>query len=97
MALLRGAACAVAGDTGPLHLAAAIGTPLVALFGPTDPARNGPYQVGEPHAGEHKNIVLRVPGVRTTHTRGEQPHPSMLAISVDQVFDAVRRCLGAAT
>jgi heptosyltransferase-1 len=97
MALLRGAACAVAGDTGPLHLAAAIGTPLVALFGPTDPARNGPYQVGEPHAGEHKNIVLRVPGVRTTHTRGEQPHPSMLAISVDQVFDAVRHCLGAAT
>lgn len=97
MALLRGAACAVAGDTGPLHLAAAIGTPLVALFGPTDPARNGPYQVGESAASEHKTIVLRAPGVRTTHARGEQPHPSMLAISVDQVFDAVRRCLGAGT
>jgi heptosyltransferase-1 len=96
MALLRGAACAVAGDTGPLHLAAAVGTPLVALFGPTDPARNGPYQANESPASEHNNIVLRVPGVRTTHARGEQPHPSMLAITVDQVFDAVCRCIGAA-
>jgi heptosyltransferase-1 len=96
MALLRGAACVVAGDTGPLHLAAAIGTPLVALFGPTDPARNGPYQVGNPHASEYKNIVLRVPGVRTTHARDEQPHPSMLGITLDQVFEAVRRCIGAA-
>jgi lipopolysaccharide heptosyltransferase I len=96
MALLRGAVCAVAGDTGPLHLAAAIGTPLVALFGPTDPARNGPYPVGESDAPEHKNIVLRVPGVRTTHAREEQPHPSMLGITVDQVFDAVTRCIGAA-
>jgi heptosyltransferase I len=96
MALLRGAACVVAGDTGPLHLAAAIGTPLVALFGPTDPARNGPYQVGNAHASEYKNIVLRVPGVRTTHARDEQPHPSMLGITLDQVFEAVRRCIGAA-
>jgi heptosyltransferase-1 len=96
MALLRGAACAVAGDTGPLHLAAAIGTPLVALFGPTDPARNGPYQGGGSDAIENKTIVLRVPGVRTTHARSEQPHPSMLAITVDQVFEAVCRCIGAA-
>jgi heptosyltransferase-1 len=96
MALLRGAACVVAGDTGPLHLAAAIGAPLVALFGPTDPARNGPYQVGELKASEHKTVVLRVPGVRTTHARGEQPHASMLGITVDQVFEAVRRCIGAA-
>ena len=36
----------VAGDTGPLHLADALGTPVVAVFGPTDPARNGPY--GQP-------------------------------------------------
>jgi heptosyltransferase-1 len=36
----------VAGDTGPLHLADAVGTPVVAIFGPTDPARNGPY--GQP-------------------------------------------------
>jgi heptosyltransferase-1 len=42
MALLGNAACIVGGDTGPLHLAVALGTPAVALFGPTDPARNGP-------------------------------------------------------
>lgn len=97
MALLRGAACIVAGDTGPLHLAAALGTRTVALFGPTDPARNGPYRVGEAEESEPKDLVLRVPGVRTTHKRDSQPHPSMLALSVEQVFDAVRRCLGAAT
>jgi lipopolysaccharide heptosyltransferase I len=97
MALLRGAECAVAGDTGPLHLGAALGTPLVALFGPTDPARNGPFQVSEPGAKEPRNIVLRAPGVRTTHAREQQSHPSMLAITVDQVFDAVRHCIGAST
>jgi heptosyltransferase I len=96
MALLRGAACVAAGDTGPLHLAAALDTRTVALFGPTDPARNGPYRVGEAQISEHKDIVLRVPGVRTTHKRDSQPHPSMLALSVDQVFDAVCRCIGAA-
>jgi len=96
MALLRGAACVVAGDTGPLHLAAALGTRTVALFGPTDPARNGPYRGGEAQGNGCKDIVLRASGVRTTHKRGSQPHPSMLALSVDQVFDAVCRCIGAA-
>jgi len=96
MALLQSAACVVGGDTGPLHLAAALGTPTIALFGPTDPARNGPYRGDEAQSSEHKDIVLRAPGVRTTHARGSQPHPSMLAISVDQVFDAVSRCVGAA-
>ena len=95
MALLRGAACIVAGDTGPLHLAAALGTRTVALFGPTDPARNGPYRVGGAQGDGHKDIVLRAPRVRTTHKRDSQPHPSMLALGVDQVFDAVCRCIGA--
>jgi len=43
IALARAARLMISGDTGPLHLAAAAGTPIVALFGPTDPARNGPW------------------------------------------------------
>jgi heptosyltransferase I len=96
MALLRNAACVVGGDTGPLHLAAALGTPTVALFGPTDPARNGPYRGGGTQPSDRKDIVLRAVGVRTTHKRGSQPHPSMLALTVEQVFDAVCRCVGVA-
>jgi heptosyltransferase-1 len=88
LAMLRSAALAVGGDTGPLHLAVALGTPAVALFGPTDPARNGPY----PDA----NIVLRSPNARRDHTRRDSPDLSMLEISVDSVFDAVQRRLEAA-
>jgi len=41
--LLRHAALVIGADTGPLHLAAALGTPVLGLYGPTDPRRNGPY------------------------------------------------------
>ncbi len=105
MALLRNAACIVGGDTGPLHLAIALGTPAVALFGPTDPARNGPYHAisrsdgdaGDGRAAAHAgdDIVLRAANTVTTHTRNDQTHPSMLAIDVASVFDAVRRRIGA--
>ncbi len=43
VALARGAALMISGDTGPTHIAAAVGTPIVGLFGPTRPARNGPW------------------------------------------------------
>jgi heptosyltransferase-1 len=42
VALARGAALMISGDTGPTHIAAALGTPLVGLYGPTRPVRNGP-------------------------------------------------------
>jgi heptosyltransferase-1 len=106
MALLRNATCIVGGDTGPLHLAIALGTPAIALFGPTDPARNGPYHLapfratqadsGGPaatHFGD--DIVLRVANATTTHTRNDQADPSMLAIDVESVFAAVCRRIGA--
>jgi heptosyltransferase-1 len=87
MALLRGAACIVGGDTGPLHLAVALGTHAVALFGPTDPARNGPYPP--------KEIVLRSPAAATTYGRSNVTDPSLLDLSVDAVFSAVKQRLGA--
>jgi lipopolysaccharide heptosyltransferase I len=43
VALLRRATLVVGGDTGPIHLAAALGVPTVGLYGPTDARRNGPY------------------------------------------------------
>lgn len=88
MALVRNSRCVVGGDTGPLHLAVALGTPVVALFGPTDPARNGPYR---PCADSVKDLVLRSPNAVTTYKRGDQPDPSLLELDVAAVCDAVRR------
>ncbi len=87
MALLQGAQCVVGGDTGPLHLAIALGTKAVAIFGPTNPTRNGPYPP--------QPFVLRDPVADTTLKRETQTNPSLLKISVAQVFDAVQRHLGA--
>jgi ADP-heptose:LPS heptosyltransferase len=103
MSLLGGAVCVVGGDTGPLHLAVALGTPVVALFGPTDPARNGPYRtmrtspslVQSSGAQDRQDIVLRAPNVVTTHSRQDRTHPSMLEIQVETVFEAVRRIVEA--
>jgi heptosyltransferase I len=103
MSLLRSTVCVVGGDTGPLHLAVALGTPVVALFGPTDPARNGPYRgtISFPSAAQSsdrqdpQDIVLRAPNVVTTHSRQDRTHPSMLEIQVDAVFGAVRRIVEA--
>jgi len=54
--VIRGAALFVAGDTGPLHLADALGVRTLALFGPTDPARNGPYRFREGIVRDMKSV-----------------------------------------
>lgn len=95
MALLRNALCIVGGDTGPLHLAVVLGTPSVALFGPTDPARNGPYRGASSGNALPADIVLRSPRADTTYKRGIQVDPSMLEIEVDTVFESVRRLIEA--
>jgi lipopolysaccharide heptosyltransferase I len=82
MALLKNATAVVAGDTGPLHLADALGSPVVAIFGPTDPARNGPYR--------HHGVVLRWEGAETTYQRGTEADESLMHISVDEVLRALR-------
>jgi heptosyltransferase I len=86
MAVLRRAKVFVAGDTGPLHLASGLGTPVVGLFGPTDPARNGPYGAA--------NIVVRnARPEETTYQRGTSHSSAMLSITVQQVVEAVERRL----
>jgi heptosyltransferase I len=88
MALVHRAKFVVSADTGPLHLASALGSPVVGLYGPTDPARNGPYG--------GKNIVIRNPSKsETTYRRGASYSSPMLSITVDQVADAVARLVGA--
>ena len=87
MALLQNAECVVGGDTGPLHLAVALGTPVVALFGPTDPLRNGPFPSGD--------TLLRSANASTTYSRSNETDPSLLALSVEMVFDALKARLGA--
>lgn len=85
IALTRRARLFIGGDTGPLHVAAALQVPVVAIFGPTDPARNGPYGT--------RSIVLRNPASPTTHARLAQPDEGLLEINADAVVDAARLLL----
>jgi heptosyltransferase-1 len=85
IAFTRGAALFIGGDTGPMHLAAALKVPVAALFGPTDPARNGPFGTS--------SIVLRNQLSPTSHKRRVQPDPGLLAITVDEVVAAARQLL----
>src|SRR5207247_10657639 len=82
------------GEPCARHLAVALGTPAVAIFGPPDPARNGPYRPGGPSGKVSPvDIVLRSPHAVTTYKRSDQAAPSILEIDVDTVFDAARRQL----
>ncbi len=85
IAMTRRAELFIGGDTGPMHLAAALGIPVVALFGPTNPARNGPFGT--------RNIVLRSASSSTTHARNRQPDAGLLEITSDQVVTAARKLL----
>lgn len=77
----RQARAVIGVDSGPLHLAAALNKPGVAIFGPTDPARNGPY------GGSIR--VLRDPQAATTYKRSQSTAESMMRISVDAVWEAL--------
>jgi heptosyltransferase-1 len=80
--LIRRASIVIGGDTGPVHLAAALGKPVVALFGPTDPARNGPNFPGA------RVAVLRDAGSKTSHKRVQTTEPGLARINVDEVIAA---------
>ncbi|MEP6644795.1 MAG: glycosyltransferase family 9 protein [Acidobacteriaceae bacterium] len=85
IALTRRASLFIGGDTGPLHLAAAMHIPVVAIFGPTNPARNGPFGT--------ESIVLRSPSSVTDHSRHTETDPGLLEITAPQVVSAARQLL----
>lgn len=78
--LLRRANLFIGGDTGPLHLAAALQRPCVGIYGPTDPARNGPF--GTP------SRVLRHPQSTRDHSRRQETEAGMMTISAADVIAA---------
>jgi heptosyltransferase-1 len=80
IALQRRAALVIAGDTGPLHLAAALGRPVVGLYGPTDPARTGPYSA--------KRRVLRHCSSVVDHSRHDESEAGLQRITVEEVIAA---------
>ena len=86
IALVARARLLIGGDTGPLHLGATLGIPTVAIFGPTNPARNRPFGT--------RGVVLRSPSSQTSHARRRRPDPGLLEISADDVVRAARELLG---
>ena len=98
VALSRAAAVMVSGDTGPLHVAAAVGTPVVGLYGPSDPSRNGPWSPRDV-------VVSRFAACRCRPVRGgaggsdrmvracRSAAPCLDDIAVDDVTAAVDRRL----
>ena len=88
---LRRCELLVTNDTGPMHAAAALNKPLVALFGPTDPRRTGPY-------GQLENVLridLPCAPCLKSYCVYEKPNECLNAISPAMVFERVQRQLPA--
>ncbi|MCX7816202.1 MAG: lipopolysaccharide heptosyltransferase II [Syntrophales bacterium] len=85
--LYRRADLVVSTDTGPMHIAAAVGTPVVALFGPTDPRRTGPY--GTHHRVVRLNIPCSPCFLKKCYNKA-----CMSNLDVEPVFNAVSETLG---
>lgn len=89
IALTRRVSLVIAGDTGPLHLACALGRPVVGIYGPTDPRRNGPFGT--------RSRVLRSPDSRRDHTRRTETEAGLLTISPQDVLQAAGELLAEET
>ncbi|MEM8930067.1 MAG: glycosyltransferase family 9 protein [Acidobacteriota bacterium] len=87
-ALCRRAALLLGGDTGPLHLAHALGTPVVSLIGPTDPERNGPY-------GALDRVLFHELPCSRCYKRFDGPRACLLSIPPRTVVERAREVLAA--
>lgn len=86
--LLQRCAFIVSNDSGPMHIAAAVGTPVLGIYGPTNPTLQGPY--GDKH------IVIRREGLDCLGcnlTECPIGHPCMLELSVDEVMKSVEKLI----
>jgi len=86
--LMRDAALVVSGDTGPLHIGAAMGTPLVGLYGPTWPERNGPW--------DPKDVAISRAEACVCHHKRQclRGAPCINEITIDEVVTAAVQRLG---
>jgi heptosyltransferase-1 len=89
IALTRRIALCIAGDTGPLHLACALARPVVGIYGPTDPSRNGPFGT--------RFTVLRSPDSRRDHARRATSEAGLLTIQPEDVLRAADESLAEET
>ena len=90
LALARGAAVMVSGDTGPTHIGAAVGVPLVGIYGPTRPERNGPWRADDV-------TVSRAAQCECHHLRRcRATRWCLLDVQVSEVLAAVERRLATA-
>jgi lipopolysaccharide heptosyltransferase I len=89
LALIRGATLMISGDTGPTHVAAALGTPIVGIYGPTRPSRNGPWAPAD--------ITVSRDGICQCHhlRRCTRERMCLLDVEAAEVLDAVERRLAA--
>src|SRR5208283_1160778 len=84
ISLIRKAEFMVTNDSGPMHIAAACGVPVVALFGPTNPARTGPYGIG--------HVIIRGAGAcAPCYKKKCDDIRCMDSILVDEVHEAIRK------
>jgi heptosyltransferase-1 len=87
--IAKGARLMISGDTGPMHVAGAVGTPIVALFGPTRPDRNGPW-------GLYDIAISRVQQCSCVYERRcKKAERCIDDIGIEEVMSAVRRRLEA--
>jgi len=80
--MIKGAQAFVGGDTGPMHLAVAVGTKVVTMFGPTDPKRNGPY-------GQHTVLLAPVPCQGCWQHNCPKKMDCLATIGVDEVYKSI--------
>ncbi len=86
IALTRRASLFIGGDTGPMHLAAALRVPVVALFGPTRPERTGPFGT--------RSVVIRSPESVDQRSHTDRPDEGLVSIQPHAVIEAAERLLG---